>query len=621
MRQQDSFKTRIEPPWDPVKSSPLLCHDQNPLTMEISYGITRHLVWKAAFLCPTNNRRVREAIEEDNACPNTSALRWTNSTTNPANVPETLDACGVIQWCIDGSNPDGPWTSFYALPMTLRENGPLPLKNIEVLLPNPCCFSPAIRRILEMPAAQGACGPEVNRFAVAKFVRRVLSCWAGGIYDFDSYYCSLPYGSKIKLHMYGNGDIDKTTAEVERKEQDDEEWFPRLDYLQRRSPSSELPPAIRIEQLGVDRQLHDTVSLVRIPDVTREKLWVLKTSEARYLIKELKTLLTLSEREDGNPAFMGKPAYLVTQIDEDDDTVVLGMILEYCQKGSLAAVIDQRRVAGTLDLKTKFKWAQQLASAVLNLTYSTMRYHSSLKPDNILVNDDDTLRIIDMEQGGNWDEFMAPEISYQQSLSRAINAWPRLTTLDMERRVRQLLAKHRHWEQMEWHERTMAEVYSVGKILWCIFEGWSHTKNGLGERWFIPIDHGCDFPNFHQTPQDVATLILDCVRGSEDLEDDRRWDDDIAVVDGVAYPKGRTGRDGEPKATALVTVTFAKEMWNRKYEVMERYLSAKARWDKDKWKPGAENPRDVHLVGIPLRPDLMEVCERLRKLEEKYILD
>jgi hypothetical protein len=599
MRQQDSFKTFFMPAFGSGHITTFCVTTRKTrLIMEICYTISSEI----AFLNPTDDDLVRQAIEEDNACPNTSALRWTNSTTNPANLPKSLEADGAIQWRIDGSHY-GSWTTFYALPITLLQHGPIPLKNINVKIRNPSSYSPAIRRILDMPAAEAAMGHEVNRFAVSKFVRRVLSRWAGSIDDFNRYYRRLPYGSTIRLHMTDGGeDIDKTVVEVRTRYSWNSEYFypPERPMQQPPDLGPESPPTIRLQQLVTVKQLHDTVSLIKIPETTGDKLWVFKTNDAYFLNLEIENLLGLAKQHDGNSGLMGVPAYLVTN---DDDPQLkrcepLGIILEYCPKGSLAAVIDQRRVAGTLDLKTKFRWAQQLARAVMDITYNKMGYHSSIKPNNILVNDDDSLRLIDMEQRGNWDAFTAPEISY-----------------------RNLIDWHWGWTTMSWHERTMAEVYSVGKVLWCIFEGWSHTKNGSGECWFVPIDPGCEFPNLRQTPREVATLILDCVRGSEDLEDDRRWDDDIVVLDGVAYPQGRTGRNGEPKATALETVTFAKEMWNRKYEVMERYLAAKARWDKDKWKPGAENARDMHLVGIPLRPDLLEVCERLRKLEGKYIRD
>jgi hypothetical protein len=221
---------------------------------------------------------------------------------------------------------------------------------------------------------------------------------------------------------------------------------------------------------------------------------------------------------------------------------VFGMILEYHPKGNLASVLDERRVTRTLDLKTKFKWAQQLVKAVLDLAYSRVGYHGAIRPNNILVNNDDSLRIIDMEQGGNWNAFSAPEISCRVDI-KAVALDEHLSMGEATRgRYPELVRNSQSRQSMSLHEHTMADVYSVSKVLWCIFEEWSHTNNGRDEAWFIPVGHGCEFPNFsNRTPKEVARLIRDCVAGNQDLTGYKRENDDLVLLDGVVYPKGRTG--------------------------------------------------------------------------------
>jgi hypothetical protein len=93
----------------------------------------------------------------------------------------------------------------------------------------------------------------------------------------------------------------------------------------------------------------------------------------------------------------------------------------------------------------------------------------------------------------------------------------------------------------------------------------------------------------------------------------------------VIYPRGRTGRNSEPRATAEETVTFAKEMYLRRFEIMENYLMAKARCDEEQWSTGfakgksKRRSRDAKRVGIDLRPDLLVILDRLHKLETKYV--
>jgi hypothetical protein len=120
-------------------------------------------------------------------------------------------------------------------------------------------------------------------------------------------------------------------------------------------------------------------------------------------------------------------------------------------------------------------------------------------------------------------------------------------------------------------------------------------------------------------------LIRQCLAGSEDLTGYKRENDDLVLLDGVIYPRGRTGRNGESRATAEETVTFAKEMYLRRFEMMENYLLAKARCDEEQWGTGSakgkskRRSRDAKRVGIDLRPDLLEILNRLHKLETKYV--
>lgn len=46
-------------------------------------------------------------------------------------------------------------------------------------------------------------------------------------------------------------------------------------------------------------------------------------------------------------------------------------------------------------------------------------------------------------------------------------------------------------------------------------------------------------------------------------------------------PEGRTGRGHEPTASVMQTISFAKELWKRKYTKMEDSCGAKARREVD----------------------------------------
>jgi hypothetical protein len=117
-----------------------------------------------------------------------------------------------------------------------------------------------------------------------------------------------------------------------------------------------------------------------------------------------------------------------------------------------------------------------------------------------------------------------------------------------------------------------------------------------------------EFPECRESPPDVQALISDCTRGSPDWT--TPLTDRLVRVETKLYPKGRTGRNGEPAATAGETLRFSRELWTRRLELMEHFLKAKLRWDKRKPEDG-----DDVLLGFALRPKLKDVLARLELLD------
>ncbi|KAH8122466.1 putative serine/threonine protein kinase, variant 1 [Trichoderma asperelloides] len=151
----------------------------------------------------------------------------------------------------------------------------------------------------------------------------------------------------------------------------------------------------------------------------------------------------------------------------EEGHVICGALYPFFDRQSLHKVINQSNESHTsLSLVAKAKWAFQLSSAMA-IVHLSGQYHMDLKPSNMLLNNDDDVVVIDWEQCGASPFFLAPEGN---------GLW------DVE-----ICECPRALEA--------AEVYSVGRSLWAIFEQsddvWVY-KRGHSETKAVVWTHGSD---------------------------------------------------------------------------------------------------------------------------------
>jgi hypothetical protein len=157
------------------------------------------------------------------------------------------------------------------------------------------------------------------------------------------------------------------------------------------------------------------------------------------------------------------------------------------------------------------------------------------------------------------------------------------------------------WKSLSPTEREAAEVFSLGKTLWCIFEGCADTRNSVLKA--FKFDDGQEFPEFRRAPPKIRRLIEQCTRGNRDGAEGRT---EVVRVGNIVFPRGRTGRRGEPLGTEDETIEAAKDMWRIRVKDMEDFLVAKTRW-----KEGTATEDDEKLLGFMSRPTLDEILEVL----------
>jgi hypothetical protein len=295
-----------------------------------------------------------------------------------------------------------------------------------------------------------------------------------------------------------------------------------------------------------------------------------------------------------------------------------------------------------------------------HVTSTSASFYSELKTDNVLMASpeelhaflpasalhDDSLGptnivLIDWEQMGNWLEMTAPEIHYVEFAVFLAKPTTEGVPEEVREKCRRLVDQHipgyfqvsetytdpakayyQPWTALSGWEQESAMIYSLGMIMWCIFEGVPSPKNPLSK--IFKTEDEQEFPQFTtRTPQLVRNLIKACTQGHKDWSTQGKVSKtttndsanthayDIVRRGYRFYPRGQSGVNGEPVADEHTTRWTAREMWRARLRDMEEYLEVKGRYREG---GGLDRKQDERLLGLPLRPRLDEVLAVLRSL-------
>ena len=544
---------------------------------------------------------------------------WSESQLNPKNRIDSLDDPKNPLWRIDGGT--GLGTQYYIVPLFLDA---IPPMRFDVFIPEEATSCPHLRQLLDLNAAfHTKDAVRVRRLGIAKHIIRTLQAWTeaggdGGPASVSRMYRDLPFGSRIIFENL-NLDIRKikiTVAPTYYVEK-------QLIGLRRLEECLGLPPdilpvAVDISRLEVVQQLHDSVSLVRMNagDDGHEKLgqpkprnlWILKalTSGTKYLYSELRNLMRLKP----HPHIISRPTCLITKYCRfGGKTGVVGFLIPYYATGSLRDVLPPLRIHGQLTLETQLKWATQLVSAVLHIREQGHIFYPDLRLDNVVISDAGDVVMIDFEQRGVWCEFAAPEVNaleyfrilasgdpfggqdtdlsipehirdhYAALLSQLLPDWDAL-------QAREDYAPLPHgydgynvpWQCLSSTEQEAAEVYMLGRLLWCIFEGESAPQNSAvwqSYQW----EPDLEFPEFHRTPAKLRDLVDRCTRG-------RRTPLSSLIVRRASKLVLRAGKPDEMQDADEVR-RAARQWWTAEVKAAEDFLQMRERrkiageWDEN----------------------------------------
>ncbi|KAF3933240.1 hypothetical protein ABW19_dt0203447 [Dactylella cylindrospora] len=396
-------------------------------------------------------------------------------------------------------------------------------------------------------------------------------------------------------------------------------------------PGSLIPKNINIEALQLVHRLEESVSIVKLHG-SGDRLFVFKgvSDPPKYRYHELKMLLSIPNHKN----IVSKPSALITGTYKRDKVkeLCLGFLLPYFPRGTLRTLLPQKRIRGNLRIEDQFKWAKQITSALIHINCTTGSFYSDLKLDNLLLSspeDGEDIVLIDFEGVGTWMCWAAPEIRYLAYLTRLARS--ELIPDDARRYYGKLLREHlpessggtgergryrytnpAHgyndiWIGLKPDEREMAETHTLGKALWCVFEGVGSLGNNIAKSDMYEED--LEFPEFRRTPEPLKDLIRRMTRERRDPKST------IFRRGAKFYPRGRSGRDGEEIGTAIEAQAAAVQYWRQELDDMEDYLRARNHRVACTGEPHIRtNNLPPHFLKF-IRPKLREVLAELERIE------
>ncbi|KAI1341511.1 hypothetical protein F5Y15DRAFT_358562 [Xylariaceae sp. FL0016] len=535
-------------------------------------------------------------------------LPWEHSLLNPKNRVDSLELLPDPLWRIDGCA--GLGTQYYALPLFMSQVPPM---RMDVFIPG---NQPAhIREQLDLDVAfHTKDAKRLSRLAITRHIIRALQYWTTfefpDLQSFETFYRRVPFGTRI---VFENLSLDRREIRVLVGHAHDLEmklltrhnleslWGTKLDLLQE----------VDFYDVHVVSILHDSVCIVRI----HGQLYIFKAlvSDAnKYLYHELKNLYTL----EPHPNIIARPIHIVRKtLRFGTKKAIVGFTTFYHEKGSLRDVLPQLRIHDQLRRSEQVKWSIQLAQALHHLRTSSQTYYPDLRLDNIVLSAQSDVVMVDFEQRGVWCEFASPEVNAIEyiRLIAGDEKIPQAVTDFYEGRLEDLVPSHgaldsaqyanpEHGYNVSWialspREQEAAEVYMLGRVLWCIFEGVSGPQKAAvwqSYRW----ESDLEFPRYDRTPPEMRDLIDRCTRG-------RRAPLSSVIVRRQSQLAVRDLDDGGQTVEGVRAV--AQRFWRSELDAAESFLDMrKAQKEAGTWN---DNYYD--------RPTIQEVLAGLAAFEEQ----
>jgi hypothetical protein len=457
---------------------------------------------------------------------------------------------------------------------------------------------------------------DIGSSKISLHVLRALEHWSSGFLDFEREYSRMPYGSRIifenlaanvrdiKIHFVPVYDVERQYLSMKA-----------LQNMWNLPPNS-WPETLDINRLQFRQQIDDTISLVSLPEINnKEYIFKSLTDDLKHFYHELKLLLTI----EPHPNVISRPLYVVTKKCQFGGRLgVCGMVIEYHRSGSLRNVLRQRGSTSERNLHAKILWAQQITEALIHIKEKGPGFFTNLKLDNIVMassHETTSLNpvLIDFEQRLGSPVWTPPEVHYIFYLTQLATKSP---DPSFRKKYSDLLRKHNipisspiksarysnplngycePWSIFSPAQQEAAQVYMLGKLLWCLFENGTVLNTHIWINSFRDHTQVEDviFPEFKRTPIGLRKCILRCTAGAGEM---RGRLPPLVVRERKIFARGWKGESGK-KAIEEAQV-MARRWWKMEVIDAEMFL---------------EN-RDSLMRYAEIRPKLGEVLSVLQGL-------
>ncbi|KAK0613935.1 hypothetical protein B0T14DRAFT_437812 [Immersiella caudata] len=595
-------------------TSDVFCHTLSPLAAFTSRTATAGGVAKRL-------REVNPAVDDD--------LWWDASFLNPQSRIDSLTPSCRPTWRVDGVDVDG--RRVFAIPTFGVGRPPL---RIDVYLPPVEDYPGQLTDILKPEALLCASRGTVAMAPATQHLLRALGRWSSWVPDFESQYLSMPYGSQILVTSIATNLEEMVSGIHMCPSYEVEQAMQSVEVLQSMwgLPDAAWPPILEWEHLQFQKQLHESITLVTVPGKTGQgaEAFVFKslTRDQRYMYNELKMLLTLPP----HPNVIPWPAYVVTKKSRfGGRRGVCGFLIEYFPLGSLKQRLHDAGVGAVppITREEQFRWSEQIISALVHVNKHPDGFYPDLKLDNVVLQPSSSqpgqldAALLDLEQRGGWYSWSPPEVAYIEYLEALVaglegdceglceefevlleTAIPGWTPGSQQDRYHHSpggfsapwLALLQRRKQRGDLDLERAQVFMLGKLLWCIFEGTPFIRCGVDHE--LLQDNAANetrlrFPEFRRTPQELRDLVRRCTEGALEWEEGR-------VTNVLELRQGtlvaRDGRDVQE---------VAREYWAGEIDRAKAFLK-----DTD----GVVHSRMRE--AIARRPRVSEVEEELKRVKK-----
>ncbi|MCJ1262264.1 hypothetical protein MMC22_002134 [Lobaria immixta] len=217
--------------------------------------------------------------------------------------------------------------------------------------------------------------------------------------------------------------------------------------------------------------------------VAKGPIW---PERAKYDYDEIRHLCSLPEC---HPNIIRPPVALISLTEVDSR--ICGWLLPYHKKGNLDCYARELRSRNLLSARLLYKWALQIVRG-LQFLLNIGTWHGDIKPDNVVISDDEDAILIDFTRSFCTFATASPEIR---------DYW--------EYTPGDCIGIPSHWS-LDAIEQS--EVYSIGRTLYLVGEGFDMGEIYKTVGWInADYDSKVNFGPHSQTPQHLQVIVLRCV--------------------------------------------------------------------------------------------------------------